>query len=284
MSVVLLDPRRPGVVPVAALALLRGPVQLTPELAMAGVEVVAAADVLVSSDARHPEVRARIAAGERVVGTPGVAGDHLLDAVAVMDRLRSPGGCPWDAEQTHDSLRRYLVEECYELLDALDAGVVADVVEELGDVLLQVLFHARIADGFGVDDVADALVAKLVHRHPHVFTDATAVATALDQELRWEELKAVEKRRASAMDGVATAQPALALAAKFVARAARAGVPADLVPEAVAGCDGDAEDRLRRAALRFADQVRQAESAARQAGLDPARLQPAQWRAHWPLA
>lgn len=286
MTVVLLDPRWPGVVPAAALGLLRGPVQVTAELVLEGLEVVPAAAVLVSSDAVHREVVRRRAAGEPVVAAAPPPGAALLDAIAVMDRLRSPGGCPWDAEQTHESLRRYLVEECYELLDALDSGVRADVVEELGDVLLQVLFHARIAAGFGVDEVAAALVTKLVHRHPHVFAGAgssttEAVASPAAQELRWDELKAVEKQRASAVDGVALAQPALALAAKLVSRATRAGLPDELVPGPLQGLDGDSEDTLRLAALAFAADVRTAELSARTAGLDPSRLTPAEWSTHW---
>ena len=214
-----------------------------------------------------------------------VRGEQLLGAVAVMDRLRSPGGCPWDAEQTHDSLRRYLVEECYELLDALDSGSREHIVEELGDVLLQVLFHARIAEdcdtaGFDIDTVAEALVAKLVHRHPHVFTDAEVVADPAAQELRWDELKAVEKRRESCVDGVATAQPALALAAKLASRATRAGLPVELLPPELAAVDGDAEDRLRRTALEFAAQVREAEKVARAAGIEA--MDDATWRRNWP--
>lgn len=289
MTVVLLDPRWPGVVPAAALGLLRGPVQVTAEIDVPGLEVVPAAEVLVSSDAAHPEVLRRTAAGEHVVVADPPPGARLLDAVAVMDRLRSSGGCPWDAEQTHETLRRYLVEECYELLDALASGVREDVVEELGDVLLQVLFHARIADGFTVDEVAAALVAKLVHRHPHVFAGAgssttEAVPSSAAQELRWDELKAVEKQRSSAVDGVALAQPALALAAKLVARATRAGVPDELLPRPLQGLDGDAEDTLRRAAQAFAAQVRAAELAARGAGLDPSRLTGTEWSTHWPPA
>ena len=289
MTVVLLDPRWPGVVPAAALGLLRGPVQVTAELDVPGLEVVPAAEVLMSSDAAHPEVLRRTAAGEDVVVADPPPGAGLLDAVAVMDRLRSSGGCPWDAEQTHESLRRYLVEECYELLDALASGVREDVVEELGDVLLQVLFHARIADGFTVDEVAAALVAKLVHRHPHVFAGAgssttEAVTSSAAQELRWDELKAVEKQRSSAVDGVALAQPALALAAKLVSRATRAGVPDEMVPRPLQGLDGDAEDTLRRAAQAFAAQVRAAELAARGAGLDPSRLTGTEWATHWPPA
>jgi XTP/dITP diphosphohydrolase len=223
---------------------------------------------------------------------PKPTGAELLEAVAVMDRLRSPGGCPWDAAQTHDSLRRYLVEECYELLDALDSGSREHVVEELGDVLLQVLFHARIAaesgaegfdvESFDIDTVAAGLVAKLVHRHPHVFTDGeVVVADAAEQELRWDELKAVEKRRESCVDGVATAQPALALAAKLASRATRAGVPAELLPPELAAVDGDAEDTLRRAALGFAAQVREAEKSALQAGIG--EMDDNTWRRYWPV-
>jgi XTP/dITP diphosphohydrolase len=284
MTVVLLDGRWPELVPAAGLELLRHPVQVTDdvvEAVRAQCTVVDTAPVLVSSNPTHPEVIRR-----RGLGQPVLAGEphgrRLLDAVDVMDRLRSVGGCPWDAEQTHDSLRRYLVEECYELLDALQSGVPADVIEELGDVLLQVLFHARIADDFDIDDVAAALVSKLVHRHPHVFGAGASVLDASAQQLRWEELKAVEKRRESAVDGVARAQPALALAAKLVARGERAGVPAELVPAALRGIDGDAEDALRRAALGFAADVRAAEGAARADGLDAAALTASQWRQHWP--
>ncbi|MGD9527718.1 MAG: MazG family protein [Pseudonocardia sp.] len=227
----------------------------------------------------------------------------LLDAVAVMDRLRSPGGCPWDAEQTHESLLQYLVEECYELYQAVEDGDRAAMREELGDVLLQVLFHARLAEEdpqapFGIDDVAGDLVAKLVGRHPHVFgTDPAAerVETAEHQNRRWEELKRSEKRRGSSVDGVAHAQPAVALAAKLASRTARAGLPADLLPSGpgvgerlfalaaeakLAGIDPEAE--LRTAARRFAEDVLAAERSASAAGLDPHTLDADAWRAHWP--
>ena len=153
-----------------------------------------------------------------------------------MDRLRSPGGCPWDAEQTHDSLVRYLVEECYELVQAIEDGDAAAIREELGDVLLQVLFHARVAaetprsdGGFDIDDVAGDLVDKLVRRHPHVFPApdggaVEAVASAADQQVRWDELKKTERGRGAVLDGVALGQPALALAAKLGARAEKFGV------------------------------------------------------------
>ncbi|NUT50332.1 MAG: MazG family protein, partial [Saccharothrix sp.] len=190
--------------------------------------------VLVTTDVREPAARTLIGRGAEVIAVPGTA---VLDAVAVMDRLRSPGGCPWDAEQDHKSLRQYLVEETYELLEAIEDGDRAAMREELGDVLLQVLFHARIAAEdperpFGVDEVAGDLVAKLVGRHPHVFgASDPAVRDATSQQHRWEELKQAEKRRESSVDGVATGQPAAALAAKLVQRVARAGFPVDLLPE-----------------------------------------------------
>jgi XTP/dITP diphosphohydrolase len=155
--------------------------------------------------------------------------EPLLRAAEVMDRLRSPGGCPWDAEQTHQSLAKYLLEETYETLEAIEIGDMALLREELGDLLLQVLFHARLAEElpegqrFSIDDVAGDLVDKLVHRHPHVFAD-TEVSGADEVNENWERLKAAEKGRASVVDGVPMGQPALALAAKLVSRAERAGV------------------------------------------------------------
>jgi XTP/dITP diphosphohydrolase len=153
----------------------------------------------------------------------------LLRAVEVMDRLRSPGGCPWDAEQTHRSLARYLLEETYETLEAIEHDDMTLLREELGDLLLQVLFHSRLAEElppgqrFSVDDVANDLVAKLVHRHPHVFAGVT-VSGVDELNDNWERLKAAEKGRTSIVDGVPMGQPALALAAKLVSRAERAGV------------------------------------------------------------
>src|SRR4051812_3466064 len=150
-------------------------------------------------------------------------------AVEVMDRLRSPGGCPWDAAQTHESLTRYLLEEVYEVLEAIETGDLALLREELGDLLLQVLFHARIAqelpagEAFGIEDVATDLVDKLVRRHPHVFAGAQA-GSADELNETWERHKAAEKGRTSPVDGVPMNQPALALAAKLVSRARRAGL------------------------------------------------------------
>ncbi|OLF15276.1 MazG family protein [Actinophytocola xanthii] len=254
--------------------------------------------VLVTDDLDDPSAAALLAAGAALVGGPP-AGAGLLDAAAVMDRLRSPGGCPWDAEQTHESLRQYLVEECYELLDAIEDGDRVALREELGDVLLQVLFHARVAqedpdDPFSIDDVAAGLVAKLVARHPHVFAGGDpAVRDASSQQQRWEELKQQEKRRESCVDGVAGGQPALALAAKLVSRTKNAKLPEELLPTgtdtgaqlfalaAAAKLAGaDPEDELRAVARRFAADVRAAESAARAAGV--AAMDPAAWRRFWP--
>lgn len=154
---------------------------------------------------------------------------QLERAVVVMDRLRSPGGCPWDAAQTHPSLARYLLEETYEVLEAIESDDPVLLREELGDLLLQVLFHARLAeerpDGqrYSIEDVAGDLVDKLIRRHPHVFASVDAVDAAAVNET-WEQQKIAEKGRTSAVDGVPLAQPALALSAKLVARATRAGL------------------------------------------------------------
>ena len=144
---------------------------------------------------------------------PRAPGWALLEAVAVMDRLRSPGGCPWDAEQTHQSLAPYLLEEAYEAYQTRWPTAISDGLrDELGDVLLQVLFHARVASeepaGWDIDDVAAGLVAKLVRRHPHVFAD-TEVNGSADVEANWDAIKAVEKPSRSVADGVplATAGP-----------------------------------------------------------------------------
>lgn len=225
---------------------------------------------------------------------PRAPGWALLEAVAVMDRLRSPGGCPWDGEQTHQSLAPYLLEEAYEASDALADGDLEGLRDELGDVLLQVLFHARVASeepgGWDIDDVAAGLVAKLVRRHPHVFADTEVNGTA-DVEANWDAIKAVEKPSRSVADGVPLATPALALAAKLQSRGARAKVwspPADPAAElqnaaAAAAADPsdasvadlllaavtlarasgvDPEAALRGRALRFKDQLNHASNAA----------------------
>jgi len=232
---------------------------------------------------------------EVVHGSFDLPGARLLDVVAVMDRLRSPGGCPWDLEQTHRSLAPYLLEESYETLEAIESADVDSLREELGDLLLQVVFHARLGEEdpdrpWSVDDVAAGIVAKLVRRHPHVFDTAPADGapegaadaplTAEHVAASWEVLKAVEKGRTSALDGVPMALPALALAAKVVGRASKAGLPVDVeepdlpddltseqlgllllgVVSAARRQGVDAEAALREAVRGFAGLVRQAES------------------------
>jgi len=194
----------------------------------------------------EPGAEPPVLAGAQLLhGSADLPGARFLDLVATMDRLRVE--CPWDARQTHASLAPHLLEEPYEALEALESGDEQAFCEELGDVLLQVVFHARIAaereDGmsFTVDDVADGIVAKLVRRHPHVFADV-AVSGAEDVTRNWDEIKREEKRAValrrgdaadeqavpSALDGVPFGQPALALAAQLQRRAARAGVPEEL--------------------------------------------------------
>ncbi|MDQ3887446.1 MAG: hypothetical protein M3308_10675, partial [Actinomycetota bacterium] len=258
-TVVVLSARLGLVLPAAAIPLLGAGARLRadPELPEVFREQFCTSEsgedgLLLTLDASTGEPARWIMAGADVLYTPEPPGCVLLDAVAVMDRLRSPGGCPWDAEQTHASLMPYLIEETYELYQALEDGDRAALCEELGDVLLQVLFHARIAagapDGFDIDAVAAELVTKLVSRHPHVFPPKSAdppginpggvgaretsvvgisaggigssgasagggssegveaaerVATASDQQARWEELKRTEKHRESCVDGVA---------------------------------------------------------------------------------
>ncbi len=310
VTVVLVDPRRPSLVPVEAIELLTGEVQYTEEMPVAVPWTLPAArpahtgedaPVLLSSDPEHPSVTARLAAGERLISAPDQqSGERLVDAVAMMDKLRTAG--PWESEQTHDSLRRFLLEETYEVFDAVRSGDADALREELGDVLLQVLFHARIAEDapqhpFSIDDVADTLLRKLGNRVPGVLAGEEI---SLDEQLaQWEERKALEKKakaRNSVIDDVPTAQPALALAHKVVQRVTRAGLPADLIPSEITSitvtADIDAENALRTAILEFMDTVRSAEKAiaADRRGEDvPAELDVApvgviteeDWRAHW---
>ena len=191
---------------------------------------------------------------------PGAA---LLRLVAVMDTLRV--SCPWDARQTHESLAPHLLEECYEALDALESGDPAALRDELGDVLLQVVFHARIAaeaadgTGYTIDDVAEGIVAKLIRRHPHVFADVT-VSGPEEVKQNWDAIKAAERAEAagapvSVLDTVPFGQPALSLAAQLQRRAERAGAPVGLAdlrrawrpaagpePASTGEGDGDAGD------------------------------------------
>lgn len=313
MTVILVDPRRPGVVPIDAVELLGGDVQYTEEMPIRvqwslpsarSALMGPAAPVLLSSNPDHPEVKSRVGAGAKVISTPAARpGERLVDAVEIMDRLRTSG--PWESEQTHDSLRRYLLEETYELFDAVHGGNATELRDELGDVLLQVLFHARIAeeapsDAFGIDDVADALIRKLGNRVPAVL--AGEQITLEDQLAQWEQRKAAEQAsehgRRSCVDGVPTAQPALALAQKVIDRAAAAGVPDDLIPSDVTSVSvasgGDAENVLRTKTLEFMASIRTAEQSVAQsrrgndvaAELDTRRaigpISAEEWRDHWP--
>ncbi len=198
-------------------------------------------------DGTPPEV-------ELVTASHDVPGARLLDLVAVMDRLRSPGGCPWDARQTHASLLPYLLEESHEVMEAVEAlpttGNRDHLREELGDLLLQVVFHARVAQDdpqapFGIDEVAAGIVAKLVRRHPHVFAGGSA-SDADEVAETWEELKAAEKQREGLYEGIPVTLPALARAAKMLARLARAdgGAPDPTRLTAAAGGDALAGELL----------------------------------------
>ena len=210
---------------------------------------------------------------------------QLLRLLEVMDRLRSPGGCPWDAEQTHQSLIKYLLEESYEFVDSVDENDRVAMREELGDILLQVYFHSRIAqehptDPFSIEDVASGIADKLIRRHPHVFGDVEAKSSE-EVKQNWEELKRVEKGRNSATDGVALAQPALPLITKLIYRAEKNGIHLDLptadmnneVPAEVAIGDAlvaavaaaikqgiEPEDLLRTRAREIAEEIKRIES------------------------
>ncbi|MCU7730271.1 MazG family protein [Actinoplanes sp. KI2] len=213
---------------------------------------------------------------ELMYGSWDPPGARLLDAVAVMDRLVSPGGDPWKRAQNHRTLAPYILEEAYEAYDAIVDEDMAALREELGDVLLQIVLHARLAEelpdgaAWGIDDVAGGLVEKMVRRNPHVF--AGAEVTGLDEITdNWERIKKAEKSRDSILDGVALSQPALALAAQILQRVERAGLDVPLpdgdglgpallrlVAEArAAGADPEAE--VRRATLDYAEVARSAE-------------------------
>ncbi|MEV4943037.1 nucleoside triphosphate pyrophosphohydrolase [Streptomyces zaomyceticus] len=210
---------------------------------------------------------------ELLPGSYDLPGARLLDLVQIMDRIRRE--CPWSSKQTHEALVKYGVEEAYELVEAIEDGDREALREELGDVLLQVVFHARIAEEdpeepFSVDDVAGTLVEKMIHRHPHVFGDDTA-ETPEEVKAHWLRTKAVEKQRESVTDGVPLGQPGLALAAKLGGRVRTAGL--DVTPPAGEGigyellalavraeaAGVDPEAALRAAARTYRDAIRAAE-------------------------
>ncbi len=212
-------------------------------------------------------------------GTPHPELDRLI---AVLEHLRAPGGCAWDAEQTHGSLVQYLVEETYELIEAIESGSREDLIEELGDVLYQVVFHSDIAahtpgEEFTIEDVAAHMTAKMVGRHPHVFGDESAQTASEVVEL-WDVRKSVEKpHRTSVLDGVPQRMPALALADKLIGRARKVGLEPEashaplteeelgdqlLATVVAAKASGlDSERALRGALRRLQAGIRAAESA-----------------------
>jgi XTP/dITP diphosphohydrolase len=219
---------------------------------------------------------------------------RLEELIAVLHQLRAPGGCAWDAEQTHESLVQYLVEESYELIDAIETGGRDELIEELGDVLYQVIFHSDIAshtpgENFTIEDVAANMTAKMIGRHPHVFGDDAAkaamnVTSGDDVVAMWDELKKADKPgRTSVLDGIPQSMPALALADKLLGRAEKVGIAGAGAPDVAAAIPVDTEtelgatllslvstakangldaERALRTALRaLQDEIRQAESA-----------------------
>ncbi|GCD45288.1 nucleoside triphosphate pyrophosphohydrolase [Streptomyces paromomycinus] len=212
---------------------------------------------------------------ELLPGSYDLPGARLLDLVQVMDQIRR--GCPWSGVRTHQDLAKYGIEEMYELVEAIEEGDREAVREELGDVLLQVVFHARIAqddpdEPFSVDDVAGTIVEKLIHRHPHLFGEDEA-HTPEDVKAHWARTKAAEKRRASVTEGIPLGQPALALAGKLASRARASGIDAlpagegigyELLALAVRAeaAGTDPETALRAAARTYRDAIRSAEEAA----------------------
>lgn len=210
---------------------------------------------------------------ELLPGSYDLPGARLLDLVQVMDRIRV--ACPWSGVRTHEDLAKYGLEEAYELVEAIEDGDREALAEELGDVLLQVVFHSRIAqddpdEPFSIDDVAGGIVDKLIHRHPHVFGDEVA-HTPEDVRAHWLRTKAVEKQRASVTEGVPLGQPALALSAKLASRARTAGLEVPVAGEGIgyellalavrAQAEGtDPETALRAAARTYRDAIRAAEA------------------------
>ncbi|GAA0355844.1 MazG family protein [Actinoallomurus spadix] len=202
---------------------------------------------------------------EVVQGAYDLPGARFLDLVAVMETLRRE--CPWDRKQTHASLAPYLLEEAYEVIDTIEGGDLEALREELGDVLMQVVFHSEVSADFTVDDVTEGIIEKLVRRHPHVFGDVT-VADADEVNANWDKIKSAERGEdASIFHGVPMAQPALSLAAQLQRRAAKADVPEELFADDGAGADlfalvrrlreegRDPEAELRAAARRFQERV-----------------------------
>jgi XTP/dITP diphosphohydrolase len=324
-----LAPLRAAGVAVTVLDPLSGAAAAEQLLAAAATTGTATWLVGVADDPELPDAAAALARGaaaqvDVVHGSWDVPGARLIDVVAIMDRLRSPGGCPWDAAQDHASLAPYLLEEAYEAFQAIADDDMGSLRDELGDVLLQVVFHARLAQErspeqrWTIDDVAAGAVAKLVRRHPHVFADASVSGPA-DVQAGWEAIKATERGAASALSNIPLASPALTLAATVQRKAARLGVPAELLtpevtaagtsaeamlaavaqlaqarsPEAAGALlwsavaalrawDIDAEAALRTRAQEVRERVMAVEAIVRADGEDPAAVDAATWKQRWP--
>jgi XTP/dITP diphosphohydrolase len=244
-----------------------------------------------------PALLSRLSVSYQVLhGSHDLPGAHLLDLVAIMDTLRV--SCPWDREQTHSSLLRYLLEEAYEAAEAIESSDMGALREEIGDVMFQAFFHARIAaerpaadGGFTIDDVADTLAAKLIRRHPHVF-GTVSVSSAADVNANWEEIKKAERAAKaaaagsasgevaapSALDGVPFGQPALSLAAQLQRRAQRAGIGLTAMPadgaaggavDATVPGDGAGTGAAELTGERAGDALMALVAKVREAGLDP---------------
>ena len=222
---------------------------------------------------RTPEWRASLPSPQiEISDYARKAGEAFAELIATVERLRSPGGCPWDADQTHTSLRQYLLEETYELLDAIDSGDDAGMEEELGDVMTQIAFHTDIAHRESRYDAASAskkIVEKLIRRHPHVFADADKLTDPDEVVDRWESLKREESGRTSIVASLPASLPALALAGSVQRRAIKAGLPWPEEPnkqpvfERVDGeSDSDAEQRAASLLMQVSREIRQA-------GVDP---------------
>ena len=233
-------------------------------------------------------------------------GEAVAEVARIADRLRAPDGCPWDREQTHATLRPFLLEEAYEALEALDSGDAAELREELGDLLFQIVIHAQLAweeGAFDLGDVARELAEKLVRRHPHVFEGKEIEGNVLSQ---WEKIKnreregTVKERDRSLLDGIPAALPALFRAERLQERAARVGLvreaielPLDIDDEEFLGellfdlvaaareRGYDAETALRAANERFAERVRRMEVAARAEGRDLGSYDADEMRRGW---
>jgi XTP/dITP diphosphohydrolase len=254
-------------------------------------------------DAADPAVLGSLSVPYQVLdGSYDLPGAHLLDLVSIMDTLRV--ACPWDREQTHQSLLPYLLEEAYEAAETIETGDLAALREEIGDVMFQAFFHARVAaersqadGGFTIDDVADTLAAKLVRRHPHVF-GSVSVSSAADVNANWEEIKKAERAAKaqaagaagsaaggdgaggdgagagvpSVLDGVSFGQPALSLAAQLQRRAARAGIGvhgATPAEDSAVLADDAGPGAARLTGERAGDALMALVTRVREAGLDP---------------